>query len=344
MEITGLGYIGFNATNIEAWRRWGTEIIGFSLEDPTPAVSSLNTAAAKVEGALYFRMDERRQRMNIYPAKRDGLAYLGWELSGRIAFRKALEHLDAIGYPYEVASEQLALERGVQGMAFLFDPVGYRHEIFYSAYYMESSFRSPRFPMKAGFRTEHGIGHAVLIVPKLTRELDDFAVEVLGMNLFAGGLSIPNTTTNPNDDGRVRTEMYRGARNLLSHNLVYMEKADCFGIHHMLFDYNELDDLGRTYDLVRDKSEYPLIMELGRHQSDTNLSFYCQTPSKFLFELSWGSKVIPIGAIVQDRPLHSFAWGLKQVGPVLSDHLLIANQHDDDLPAAIAKSKIAKIK
>lgn len=325
MDIRSLGYIGLNATDIEAWRKWGTQIIGLGLNDPTPEVSALSRSRQKIDGALYFRMDDRQQRINIYPGERDELAYIGWELGDRIGFRKALEHLDAIGYAYEVGSEELALERGVQGLAVLYDPAGYRHEIFYSAYYLETSLQYGRFPMREGFRTEHGLGHLVLMVPEFNRDLDDFATEVLGMRTYCGGTSIPNSGARPGEDGRVRTEMYRGQKNRLSHNLVYMEKKGFFGLHHMLIEYQHLDDLGRAYDLVQKKSDYPLIMTLGRHQADTFLSFYTSTPSKVILEVAWNSMEIDDERFIQDRPLHSFVWGLDQVGPVLQDHLRLEN-------------------
>lgn len=325
MDIRGLGYVGLNTTKIDDWGTWGPEIIGFGTNDPTPAVSALSRARPMVEGALYFRMDDRRNRINVYPSDKDELAYIGWEIADRVAFRNAIEHLDSIGYPYEIGSEELALERGVQGLAVLYDPVGYRHEIFYSAYYLENSIQHGRFPMREGFRTEHGIGHVVLMVPEFTRELDDFATEILGLRTYCGGTSIPNTGAKPGEDGRVTTQMYRGRKNKLSHNLVYMEKKGFFGLHHMLIEYKHLDDMGRTYDLVQRASKYPLIATIGRHQADTFLSFYCATPSKVILEVAWNSMELDDERFVQDRPLHSFVWGLDMVGPILQDHLRIEN-------------------
>lgn len=324
MDIRGFGYVGIYATDPQAWRRWGTEIMGFGITDPTPEVAALRSAGPRDADAVYLRMDDRRQRIAIYPGPKDGeLAYVGWEIADRIAFRDALKHLDAMGVEYKVATEEEALERGVQGMAWMLDPAGFRHEIFWSAYYLEDSFVPGRLPMKKGFRTEHGIGHIVLMVPELSDELDRFGYEVLGMRVFAGGLSIPNSGAPPGDDGRVRTQMYRGQRNKLSHNLVYMEKPGYKGLHHMMIEFRDLDDLGRCHDLVKHKSEYPMVMTLGRHQADTFLSFYAQTPSKLLFEVSWNSMELDDPSFVQDRPLHSFVWGLDMVGPVILDHLRI---------------------
>jgi len=326
MKITGLGYIGLTATDLDAWRTWATNVVGFSIEDPTPGVSSLAADEVRHPDALYLRMDDRRQRIVVYPGDEDGFAYVGWELQGRIHWEDALAKLDACKYPYTVASENEALERGVQGMAWLIDPAGYRHELFYSAYYMEDSFESPCRPMREGFRTDNGIGHIVLIVPQFSQELDQFAARILGMTNFAGGVSIPNKSTIAGDDGRVRTEMYRGELNQIVHNFVYMEKAGCAGIHHIGLEFGHLDDLGRCYDRVLAKCKDKLIMTLGRHQADTNISFYVSSPSRVIFEIVYGSELIPNDKLVAQRPLHSFAWGLKQVGPVLQDHLLIANQ------------------
>ena len=321
MDIRGLGYVGIKSPNVQAWKTWGPKVIGFGIGDPMPAVSALDHPARLPEDSVFLRMDDRRWRIAIHPGEREGeLAYIGWELADRIAFRDALDELKNAGLHVEVASEELALERGVQGMAAFRDPAGFRHEIYYSGYYFEDSFAPGRI-LKSGFRVgDLGIGHVVLMVPRLTDELDDFATRILGMRVFAGGLSIPLTG---GDGGRVRTEMYRGRNNLRSHNLVYMEKAGYHGLHHVFIEFGTLDDMGRAYDLVQ-KSEYPLIMTIGRHQADTFLSFYCQTPSAFAFEVAWNSMLIDDARFVQSRPLHSFAWGLDMVGDIILDHLKIA--------------------
>ncbi|MCU1360030.1 MAG: glyoxalase/bleomycin resistance protein/dioxygenase [Ilumatobacteraceae bacterium] len=322
MEIRALGYLGISSPNAAKWATWGPEIMGFGTNDPMPAVSAVTNDDIDDDGTVYLRMDDRRWRIAVHPGEREGeLAYVGWELADRSEFFEALDELKNKGVEFEVADEALSFKRNVQGMAWFFDPAGFRHEIFYSPYYFEDSFVSGRTPMK-GFRTGRlGIGHVVLMVPHLTDELDEFATRILGMRVFAGGTSIP---LKGGDGGRVRTEMYRGRHNLRSHNLVYMEKAGYFGLHHIFIEYEHLDCLGRTYDLVQKKSEYPLIMTLGRHQADTFLSFYCETPSKFVFEVSWNSMLMDDESFVQDRPLHSFVWGLDMVGNIMLDHLKLS--------------------
>jgi 2,3-dihydroxybiphenyl 1,2-dioxygenase len=320
VDVRGLGYVGISSPNFEGWKTWGPQIMGFDTKDPTPNVSALTVSPESDERTAYLRMDDRRWRLAVHPGERDELAYIGWELADRTAFADALAELKAKGIHHDVASDELALARGVQGMAWLHDPAGFRHEIYYSGYYFEDSFDSGRRPAPSFRIGELGIGHIVLMVPELTDELDEFATDVLGMRVFAGGTSIP---LKGGDGGRVRTEMYRGRNNKRSHNLVYMEKAGYQGLHHLFIEYATLDDLGRTYDLVQKKSEYPLIMTLGRHQADTFLSFYVQTPSQFVFEVAWNSMEVDDATLVQSRPLHSFVWGLDMVGNIVLDHLKI---------------------
>jgi 2,3-dihydroxybiphenyl 1,2-dioxygenase len=325
MDIRGLGYVGINSPNFKEWETWGPKVIGFGIGDPMPTVSALDRPAGqRDDGTIYLRMDDRRWRLAIHPAERDEIAYIGWEMADRQAFAEALETLKEHGIHYDVADDDLALERGVQGMAFFLDPAGYRHEIFWSGYYFEDSFQPGRIFQK-GFRVRpnEGMGHVVLMVPELTDELDEFAMKVLGLRIFAGGTSIPITG---GDGGRVRTEMYRGRKNLRTHNLVYMEKPGYYGLHHMFIEFETLDDMGRAYDLVQSTNKDDLVMTIGRHQADTFLSFYTKTPSKFLFEVAWGSKVLDDETFIQDRPLHSFAWGLDMVGDVMLDHLKIESE------------------
>jgi 2,3-dihydroxybiphenyl 1,2-dioxygenase len=325
MDIRGLGYVGINSLNYRAWQSWGPEVIGFGIGDPMPAVASLETPLGlRDDGTVYLRMDDRRWRLAVHPGDQEGqLAYIGWELADRIAFRDALDELKNAGVEFDLASEELALERGAQGMAGFEDPAGFRHEVYYSPFYFEDSFRPGRVLQK-GFRVSDnvGMGHIVLMVPELTDELDDFATQILGMRVFGGGVSIPLTG---GDGGRVRTEMYRGHRNQRSHNLVYMEKPGYRGLHHLFIEFETLDDMGRAYDRVQDTNKDDLIMTIGRHQADTFLSFYTRTPSKFAFEVAWGSMLVDDETFVQSRPLHSFAWGLDMVGPIILDHLKLDN-------------------
>lgn len=330
MDIRGLGYLGVRSPNAAVWETWGPEMLGMDIHDPTPRSSSLDEVTPKVDGAVYLRMDDRKWRIAVYPGDRDEIAFMGWEIANRHAFAAALKHLEAMKVPYTVSSEEEALERGVQQMAYFFDPVGYRHEIFYGGYLLEGSFAPGRRPWFKGFRAGHlGIGHVVLAIPEFKQELDDFVANVLKMKPFTGGLSIKITG---GDGGRVRTEQYRPANNKRSHNIVYMEKAGYYGLHHIYFEYECLDDLGVTYDLIGKKSKYPMIATLGRHHTESAISFYTQSPSGFHLEIGWDSMIVDDATLVQERALHSFVWGLDLVGPMVLPHLKISDENPGPNP------------
>src|SRR5271154_6354415 len=81
MQITGLGYLGFESPNPAAWRTFGPEVLGFGLAE----------SPAEDPGGVYLRLDDRRHRIAIHPGPVDKLAYIGWEISGRLGFEEALD-------------------------------------------------------------------------------------------------------------------------------------------------------------------------------------------------------------------------------------------------------------
>ena len=80
MDITGVGYLGFETTKIEEWREYGPQVMGFQI----------GHAPASDPDSLYFRTDDRRHRFAFHPGKIDRLAYIGWEAKGKIEFEAAI--------------------------------------------------------------------------------------------------------------------------------------------------------------------------------------------------------------------------------------------------------------
>lgn len=46
------------------------------------------------DGTVHLRMDDRHRRLSIHPGQKERLAYVGWELSGKVAFAEAVAELD----------------------------------------------------------------------------------------------------------------------------------------------------------------------------------------------------------------------------------------------------------
>jgi extradiol dioxygenase len=63
------------------------------------------------------------------------------------------------------------------------------------------------------------------------------------------------------------------------------------GVHHLMLEVNDVDDVGRTLDLVNAHA-IPVAMGLGRHTNDFMTSFYVRTPSGFEIEYGAGGRVI----------------------------------------------------
>ena len=65
------------------------------------------------------------------------------------------------------------------------------------------------------------------------------------------------------------------------------------GLHHLMLELLELDDVGQTYDLL-DVEGVRLGATLGRHTNDHMTSFYMFTPSGFMIEYGWGGRDIAV--------------------------------------------------
>jgi hypothetical protein len=73
---------------------------------------------------------------------------------------------------------------------------------------------------------------------------------------------------------------------------------------------HSLDDVGRAYDMVEERG-VPIKMTLGRHTSDTLVSFYVRTPTGFELEYGAGGMIIEEDKFVALRPDKTEMWGHK---------------------------------
>ncbi len=168
-----------------------------------------------------------------------------------------------------MADEATAAERQVSGMAPLTDPGGYVHEIFWGAIFTVGSFL-PGKPMKGFVAGSLGVGHVVVAVPQITVELESFATGVPGFTLYAGA------PVGMGKAGGPQPQFYRC--NSRTHCFAYLGLAGVRGVQHMCLEANDLDDVGRAYDLVQARG-LPITLTLGRHSMDRLVSFYMRVPA-----------------------------------------------------------------
>jgi extradiol dioxygenase len=180
------------------------------------------------------------------------------------------------------------------------DAEGFQHEIFYGQLMGEQPFRPGR--AITGFVTgNQGLGHVVLS-----------AADRQGMVAFfqeTFGFRLSDTMTLQG----VEISFLRC--NSRHHTLAIMEPGLGVGaaeMHHVMFECQALDDVGRAYDLVQAKG-IPLILSLGRHVNDQMVSFYFKSPSGVGIELGYGARTVDDEVWVPAHYNYAGIWGHKLV-------------------------------
>ena len=262
VKISSLGYVGVASPRAKEFETFGPEILG------TPLWTEPK------DGVTYLRLDERAYRIAVHPGERDELRYVGWEVAGPEALDEAIGQLERAKIPVERADSPQCAERHVEGMAWLRDPWGQRHELFYG----QRAFLSFR-PTRdiSGFVTgELGLGHIVLAVPEV-RQAVDFFVKIMGFRV-SDFIDVPFPLaffhTNPRH-----------------HSLAVGQPGPLRGLHHIMLELKDMNDVGTTYELCRERG-LSFAMDLGRHSNDKMFSFYVRTPGGFEIEYGWGGLLI----------------------------------------------------
>jgi len=186
----------------------------------------------------------------------------------------------------------LAAQRRVAGLIVTQDPMGNRIEIVHGAESTAEPFQPGR--CISGFRTGAlGMGHAVLTVPDMKLALG-FYRDLLGFRTS-------DYVTHPFH----AHFMHVNARH---HSLALIETGTT-GLHHLMMELFNLDDVGQGYDLAM-LEEGRVATSLGRHTNDFMTSFYARTPGGFMVEYGWGGRVVD-DATWQPVEMHSgpSLWG-----------------------------------
>ncbi|MDC0403717.1 VOC family protein [Porticoccaceae bacterium] len=293
MNLIGIGYMGFETANLDAWRDYGPNVMGFEIA----------ASPTQDEHSLYFKMDDRRHRLAFHPGEIDRVTYIGWEARNRLDFIEAQQILNSHGVEFSVGDDTLCEQRGVKELIRFRDPVGYQHEIFYAQKWTPRSFRSGR-PHGGFICDDRGLGHVVLMTPTFTEELETFLIEVMGMQWYGWGA------------GKGKTQFFRTKlNNQTSHDIAFGHAPGRMGIQHIGVFVDSVRDVGETYDIVLER-ELDLMMTLGQHSQDPHISFYHFNPSGFAFECI--AELEPWqGDPFELNPEKMSTWGHKIVGPIV---------------------------
>ncbi len=276
---TQLGYFGIAARRPDDWRDYSAGFLGMQ-------------ACALGGGHLGLRMDERAARFFVHPARQDGMSFFGFEMSDAQTLQDLSDRLSNAGFAVSQASPSELALRQVNRMNWVNDPDGNRVEFFCGPVQDQPAFMPDR-PI-GGFRTgDLGLGHVVM----MTAHYD----AMRRFYLDAVGLRLSDYVTTP----------FRGSfmhMNPRHHSVAILEGPKPM-FHHVMVEYEHLDDVGRLYDKAL-LEPGRVSVTLGRHANDHMLSFYSKTPGGFMIETGWAGRLI-----------HDATWQAHEVyGPSIWGH------------------------
>jgi 3,4-dihydroxy-9,10-secoandrosta-1,3,5(10)-triene-9,17-dione 4,5-dioxygenase len=278
MEIRGLGYVGVDVTDVDAWRAYaellGTMTVGCS------------------EQGFGIKIDERRHRVLVGRGDADGLAFTGWELADASALEQACHELEAAGHPVLDSTELERAERGVRELVRTVDPSGIVVELFAEPIDDHRLFVSPTGV--SGFVTgDMGMGHIVVGTDRYDDAVD-FYRNRLGF--------------------RVSDYMPGGARDVVflhcnpRHHSLALVAADAPQLYHFMLEARTLDDVGYTLDRLL-AAGAPISAGLGRHPNDLMVSFYGRSPSGFDVEFGCGGRRVDDATWTVGQISKASLWG-----------------------------------
>lgn len=264
-EVKSLAYAVVNATDLDAWEEFGTQILGLQVGERTP-------------DRIRFRMDHKLYRIEVNRSDEDRVSHLGWEVKGPAELAALAGRVQQAGFEVTPLDEAELKDRCVVDAVRFTDPDGVVDlELHYALHDSLASFASPlghRFVTSNG-----GFGHVFQLVGD-PQAYEVLYREVLGFRLSdwidMGGLRLNFTHCNP----RHHSFAFGGGVPGLPST-----------IGHLMLEVEDVDDVGRAHDKVL-AGAAPLSMGFGRHTNDKMLSFYCKSPSGFEMEFGTGGLLI----------------------------------------------------
>ena len=288
MTISSLGYAIVEATDIAAWRKFGSEILGLMPLD-------------SADGGVRFRMDERPFRIAVVPGQTDRFVASGWELPNVEAFDACLGGLAKAGVAIEHASAAEAADRKVRALARAKDPAGNLLELYHGRVYDYAPFVSPAGV--SGFITGNmGLGHVVLPAPNI-EETRSFYKTHLGFG-DTDEMRVPIGV--PDHPGLALYFLH--CDNPRHHSLALFEADIPGGLVHLMLEVKAFDDLGRAVDRCK-KAGTTISINMGRHSNDLMVSSYIKTPSGFDIEYGWDGWQIDWSTYIPTKSEIFSLWG-----------------------------------
>ena len=286
---TQLGYLGLGVSDVAAWRRFATGILGLEMLPEEP------------DGSQLARLDDYQYRFVITPDGCDDLNLIGWEVADEAALDALTRRLRDAGTSVRAGDAAARNRRRVVDLIEFTDPNGIASEAYYGPLLNRAQpFQGAR-PLSGFVASKLGLGHITMAVDSLDDSLR-FYRDVLGMRV----------------SDWVRPQPERGVESSLNiaflhcnprhHSLAFWEMKLSKRLHHFMLQVEALDDVGATYYLCQ-REGVPIDLSLGRHTNDQMLSFYMKSPSGFDVEFGWGAIEIDDDTWTVQLHTNGSSWG-----------------------------------
>src|SRR5688572_3827011 len=269
-RVKSLGYLGLRVSDIAAWERYFTQVLGMQLGAELPG------------GQRLVRMDDYGQRVVLQAGDADDVAFTGWEVADLEELAAMRAHLRAKSVEAADMSRDLCAARGVEAAIVFDDCDGLRTEIYCG----------PRKETRQAFHAEQavgsfvtgelGMGHIVLRVADRDRA-ESFYRDVLGLRLT------DHIDLELGPGLQVRATFMRC--NARHHSLAVLAAPLPKRLLHFMAEVRELDEVGRAIERAG-RAGFAISATLGRHTNDRMISAYLQSPSGFEVEYGCGGRLI----------------------------------------------------
>ena len=221
--------------------------------------------------------------MIVAPGPAHDAIFVGFEATDNAAFERIVDRLRSAGFPVEPGSDEDLRSRRVGRLVRTAAPWGVPVEVVLRL--APASGQCVSSLMPGGFLTEGlGFGHVVFA----TTAFED------SHRFLVGGLGMAQSDwlemeLGPGIDLEVR--FYHCNER---HHSVALAKAPFDlpqKLHHIMFETNARDDVGRAFDRVWG-TDLSIANGLGRHDNDGMFSFYVVSPAGFQVEVGYGGRRI----------------------------------------------------
>ncbi|HEV7758806.1 MAG TPA: VOC family protein [Acidimicrobiales bacterium] len=290
-----LGYVGLEVTDRAAFGGFLTDVVGLVPGAPT------------TDGDATWRNDGRAQRLVVAEGDTDDAAFVGFEAVDAAAFGATVARLEQAGYTPTAATGAEVEARRVADLVHVEAPWGVRVELVHG---LAAAPDGPAtLPLVAGgFLTEGlGFGHVVFATLAFD-ESHHFVTEGLGMVQS----DWVETELAPGIDLEVRFYHCNERHHSLALARAPFELPQ--KLHHVMFEVNDRDDVGRAFDRAW-SAGLGIANGLGRHDNDGMFSFYVVTPAGFQVEVGHGARRVTDDWDDNRRYDRISLWGHQPLSP-----------------------------